>query len=88
MKLTYDFITKNYKKLSSVKFEFDNFCLRAGYNHNNIFEKNGDFKNNRFSVLGYCDGCDLTVRPRFDSIGVMLFDNENNIAFWIHFYKG
>jgi len=86
MKLTYNYIIKNYKKLSPVKFEFDNFCLLSGYNHNDIFEKNGNFKNNRFSVLGYCDGTSLTVRPRTNSIGVMLFDNENNIGFWIHFY--
>lgn len=38
-------------------------------------------------IVGYCEGSQLIVRPRPDSVALLVWDPELGEEFWFHVYK-
>jgi hypothetical protein len=72
------------KKLSSVKFTWENHGLNQGENGWRLLHPDlTALPCEGYQVVGYCDGSGLQVRPQ-DGSAVMFLREEDSVEFWLH----
>ena len=76
---------KDIPQIGSARFTFDNYDGGAGFHFwNFVDECPRQGIGSSFEVVGWCHAIDLAVRPRTDSIAVMIHDFGDDDIFWFH----
>lgn len=77
------------ERLDSSLFEWLNYASVCGTSSGdilNIDDWHGSQRvvNHRFKIIGWCYGSNLRVRPRIDSIALMVWDTVQEREVWCH----
>lgn len=88
MKLLPEHLTDK-NKLSSSKFTWEKYCLKAGVSSFDIFKGRfgdpiTDLQDN-VELVGWCEGGNLSVRPNPDTVAIMVrFTDGDFEEVWLH----
>ena len=76
---------KDIPSIGTAKFTFENYDgSMGGYYWDFVNDKFHNRKEDNFVIVGWCHADKLAVRPREDSVAVMIHDLEDDIVFWFH----